>query len=360
MRPNKLFFCILLIISISLMNIQGLNVSASVEPPKKLVVHFLDVGQADSILIQLPDEKVSLIDAGNAPDAATIIKYIKALGIKKLDYVIGTHPHEDHIGGMAEVVKAFDIGEIYMPKAISTTKTFENLLLTIKSKKLTISEPKAGTDIIASGDIKYSILAPTVATYKELNDYSIMTKLIYKNNAFLFTGDAEKVSEDLIIKAKYNLKADVLKVGHHGSTTSTSPAFAQAVSPKYSIISVGKDNSYNHPDNIIISRLKTYGEVHRTDLEGTIVVTSDGNKLTLVAQKTSTAMPTIIPPDNQTFTTVPLIPIALVGQESIVYVTKTGTKYHKDGCSYLSKSKIEINLTDAISKSYGPCSKCKP
>jgi competence protein ComEC len=353
---NKLFLSIILVISILLIGIPGLNASAAVEPPKNIVVHFIDVGQADSILVQFPDGKVSLIDAGNVPDATDVIKYIKALGIKKIDYIIGTHPHEDHIGGMADVIKAFEIGKIYMPKVAHTTKAYEYLLLAIKAKKLTINEPKAGTDIIALGDIKYSVLAPTTSTYKELNDYSIVTKLTYKSNSFLFAGDAEKISEDLIIKAKYNLKADVLKVGHHGSTTSTSPAFAKVVNPKYSIISVGKDNSYNHPDNLIINRLKAYGEVHRTDQEGTIVITSDGSKLTLKALKTSiAATPAVV----ATMVT-PTKPVTPVIQDNIVYITRTGTKYHKEGCSSLSQSKIEIKLADAIAKGYGPCTICKP
>jgi len=362
LKTRKLLLSIILAIALLLGNIPGVIATppAAPVPVKNLVVHFIDVGQADSTLIQMPDGKVSLIDAGNAKDATTIINYIKALGIKKLDFVIGTHPHEDHIGGMAEVIKAFEIGKIYMPKVAATTKTYENLLLTIKSKKLLIDTPKAGTDIYLTKEIKYSLLAPVAATYKEMNDYSIVTKLTYKNNSFLFAGDAEKLSEDQIIAAKYSLKADVLKVGHHGSTTSSSPAFVKAVSPKYSIISVGAGNTYNHPDNIIINRLKTYGEVHRTDLEGTITVTSDGTNLTLKAPKVANVTapvpkPSVVTPVKPTAPTTPAAPI-----DSVVYVTKTGTKYHRANCSSLSQSKIEIKLSDAKAKGFEPCDKCKP
>jgi len=315
--------------------------SPSTTETQQLEVHFLDVGQADSTLIQLPNNQIILIDGGNSSDAEFICKYIQDHKIKKIDYLIGTHPHEDHIGGLEAIIKTFDIGKIYMPKVAHTTETYKNLLLTIKDKKLSIQDPVVGTNIIDEADIKFKILAPNSSQYKDLNDYSIVTKLTYKKNSFLFTGDAEKVSEDEILAKKFVVKADVLKVGHHGSTSSTSPAFVKAVSPKYSIISVGKDNSYNHPDNIIINRLKLYGEVFRTDLDGTVIITSDGEHLTIGKQ--IKAAPTEQKEVSQT-----------------VYISKTGTKYHKENCSYLSNSKIPISLDDAKAKGYTPCSRCKP
>ncbi len=340
MKLNRIIISILLVACIV-----GLclgNTVASLDTPKNLLVHYLDVGQADSILIQLPDSKVALIDAGNKDDSAKIIKYLKDLKINKIDYLIGTHPHEDHIGGMADIVKAFQVDKIYMPKVTTTTATYKYLITTIKNKKLTIIEAKAGVDIVANNLFKFTVLAPTLTKYEDMNNYSIVAKLVYNKNSFLFTGDAEKISEDLIIKAKYNLKADVLKVGHHGSTSSTSTAFARAVSPKYSIISVGLYNVYNHPDNIIINRLKLYGEVHRTDKEGTIIVMSDGSKITLKAEKKLVATQTTVPKDYT------------------VYITKTGSKYHKADCSYLSSSKIQIKLSEAKQKGLTPCDRCKP
>lgn len=319
----------------------AVTIAAASDAPDSipLKAHFLDVGQADSILIQLPNAQTILIDGGNAADGDFIAKYIKDLSITKVDYLIGTHPHEDHIGGLAAIIKTFDIGKIYMPKLVHTSETYTNLLTTIKEKMLTIQEPVPGTSIIDMDYLKFTILAPNSDEYENINNYSIVAKLTYKSNSFLFAGDAEKLSEDEMLLRKYDLKADVFKVGHHGSTSSTSPAFALAVSPEYSIVSVGKDNTYNHPDNIIINRLKMYGEVYRTDIDGTIIIASDGQNFIIGKQLIAPAA------DNEAVS-------------HTVYITETGTKYHKEGCSYLKNSKIEISLEEAKKRGLEPCSKC--
>lgn len=248
-----------------------------------LKVHYIDVGQADSILIQQNGQNM-LIDAGNNPDGNLVVNYLKSQGVSKLDYVIGTHPHEDHIGGLDVVIKAFNIGKVYMPKATATTATFKDVVSAISSKGLKITTPTVGSTINL-GDASATILAPNGSGYEDANNYSIAIKLKYGNNSFLFMGDAEDVSENEILAKGLDVKADVLKVGHHGSSSSTTSAFLNKVSPKYAIISVGKGNTYGHPHKPIMDRLKASGiTVYRTDEAGTIVAASNGTSITFDAK----------------------------------------------------------------------------
>jgi len=245
-----------------------------------LEVHFLDVGQADCILIKTPLQKAILIDSGKNSHEDTVVSYIKSQGIDTIDVVVGTHPHEDHIGGLDAVINSFDIDKIFMPKVAYTTKTFEDVLNAIKNKGLKVTTAFEGTNIEVDTNLKVEMLAPNSETYDDINNYSAVIKLSYNNTSFLFTGDAESISEQEMTSRGYDLKADVLKVGHHGSATSTTAFFLNKVSPQYAIISVGKDNSYGHPDNLILNRFKNFGvEVFRTDEDGTIIATSDGETI---------------------------------------------------------------------------------
>ncbi|NLY43272.1 MAG: MBL fold metallo-hydrolase [Clostridiaceae bacterium] len=246
----------------------------------ELLVHFLDVGQADCILIQEPGGKAMLIDAGNNADSKFIIDYLEEKKIERLEYVIGTHPHEDHIGSLDSVIYAFDIGQVFMPKRANTTKTFEDVLQAISDKGLKVTTPKVG-DTYTLGEARWTILAPNREDYKEINDSSIVIRLVYGDTSFMFTGDAEEESEADILKNSgqitNSLKSDVLKVGHHGSSTSTSDSFLEAVSPQYAVICVGKDNSYGHPHRETMKKLSEKGiEIFRTDESGTIIASSDG------------------------------------------------------------------------------------
>ena len=227
--------------------------TVAITPSEDLKVHFLDVGQGDSIFIELPTNETILIDASIKDASNKIINYLREENVSKIDYVFATHPHSDHIGGMSAVIKAFDIGQIYMPKAVTTTKTYENLLLTIKDKNLKIKAAKAGNTIIDTDDLKLVVLAPNQDSYESLNNYSIVLKLTYKEKSFLFMGDAETLSEKEITG---DIQADVLKVGHHGSRTSTSQAFLNKVNPSYAVISVGLNNDYKHPHQEVIDRLE--------------------------------------------------------------------------------------------------------
>ena len=243
-----------------------------------LEVHFIDVGQADSILITQKDSAM-LIDGGNNEDSDLVKNYLRNEGIKKLDYVIGTHPHEDHIGGLDAVIKSFDIGSVIMPKAESDTRTFEDLIDAVIEKGLKITAPVPETEY-GLGDAGFVILAPNSEEYEDLNDYSVVIKLTYGNSSFLFTGDAEEVSENEMLAKGYPIKADVLKVGHHGSDSSTGDGFLKAVSPEYAVISVGKGNSYGHPSQKTLDSLDAAGvTVYRTDEAGTIIAISDGKTI---------------------------------------------------------------------------------
>lgn len=253
------------------------TVSVYHEIEKNLKVHYLDVGQGDSIFLELPNKETILIDAAEATEANKIKGYIQNLGYQKIDYVIATHPHSDHIGGLSEIIKQFDIGSIYMPKAVSTSKTYENLLTTIAEKNLKVKQAKAGIEIINQNDLKIEILSPKESSYANLNNYSIVLKLTYKKNSFLFMGDAEKQIEEEI---QSDVKANVIKIGHHGSNTSSSEAFVEKVKPQYAIISVGKDNKYNHPYSEILDRWSKMGaEIYRTDEDGSVIIESDGENL---------------------------------------------------------------------------------
>lgn len=248
-----------------------------------LKVHYLDVGQGDSIFIELPNNETMLIDAAESYQSENIINYLKNLNYQKIDYVIGTHPHTDHIGGLKDIINTFEIEKIYMPKVVSTTKTYESLLMAIKDKNLKINTAKAGTSIIDTNALKINILAPNNSTYTELNNYSVVTKITYGTTKFLFMGDAEKLSENEI---KENVSADVIKIGHHGSNTSSSIDFIKKVNAKYGIISVGLNNIYNLPKEETITNWENSGtKIYLTSTNGTIRASSDGTNIKIESEK---------------------------------------------------------------------------
>jgi competence protein ComEC len=258
--------------------------SPTISPASKLEVYYLDVGQGDSEILRVGNNTM-LIDAGTNASTNTLISDIKKLGINKFDVVVGTHPHEDHIGGMDAVVNQFGIGKIYMPRVSANTKTFEDVLKAIQSKGLSITTPAPG-DTFTMGSDTCTILAPNSLSYTDLNNYSIVIRVANGNNSFLFTGDAQAESEKEMLNKGYTLKSEVLKIGHHGSSSSTSPDFLKAVSPKYAVIEVGKDNDYGHPHQVTLDKLNSAGiKIYRTDLNGTVTISSDGSNITVSTEK---------------------------------------------------------------------------
>ena len=249
-----------------------------------LMVFFLDVGQAESILIKSNDQYM-LIDAGNTNDGEKIVNYFNHLRINEFKYVFGTHAHEDHIGGMDEIIKEFKIDNFYMPKDITTTETYISLLNALEDKKVAYKTPSVGTRLELG---KASIDVLSVKTKQnDLNDTSIVLKLTYNNISFLFTGDiTQNVEKELVNK---NIKSTVLKVAHHGSKYSNSAAFLNKVKPEYSIISCGINNEYYHPHKVVLDKLeKLNSKIYRTDLSGTIVAISNGEKIEFKTIKTYT------------------------------------------------------------------------
>ena len=255
----------------------GVPSMSNTETGETLNVHFIDVGQGDCSFIELPNGENMLIDAGEKTEAEKVIGYIKQLGAEKIDYLVGTHPHSDHIGGLAKVINEFEIGKMYMPKASNSTRTFENLLDAIEENNVDVYTARAGVLIYEDEKIKIQIIAPVSSGYESLNNYSAVIKIDYAQTSFLFMGDAEQLSENEI---EADVDCDVLKVGHHGSYTSSSKQFLRRARPELSIISVGKDNDYGHPSKSVLDRLGGIGtEILRTDKSGDIVIQSDGTNI---------------------------------------------------------------------------------
>ncbi len=249
--------------------------------PDQLEAHFIDVGQGDSILIRLPNGQTMLIDAGESKGGNRVVAYLEQQGIAKIDYLVATHPHADHIGGMAKVIEAFAIGQVFLPKVSHTSQTYENLLLAIREKGLKITTARAGLIIVKEEGLKATFVAPCSFLYDNLNNYSAVLKVEYGDTSCLLTGDAEIESEQEMLAGNTDLKADLLKVGHHGSSTSTTQSFLNAVSPAYAVISCGEDNQYGHPHRETLDRLSRDGiEIYRTDISGTVVFKSDGSIFT--------------------------------------------------------------------------------
>lgn len=274
----SLLFSMLILCSCSV-NFNNNSYSESAFQKGMLNVHFLDVGQGDSIFIELPDEKTMLIDAGENYHGEGIKNYIGDCGYSKIDYLVATHPHADHIGSMAYIVRNMDIGSVYMPKAAANTKTYENLLESISDKGLKITSAKAGLTIAEEGDYTINVVAPVTIDEDNLNNSSAVIKLTYKDNTFLFTGDAEKKELETI---NSDISADVLKVGHHGSTTSTTEEFLDEVKPSYAVISAGEDNSYGHPHRETLDLLEEFNcKIYRTDIDKTVVFSTDGKTISV-------------------------------------------------------------------------------
>ena len=310
----------------------------------KLEVHFLDVGQADCILLKQGSHAM-LIDAGDSKSGSTILSYLNAQGVKQLDAAVGTHPHEDHIGSLDTVIRNIFIGKLYMPKVQTNTKTFEDVLDAALDRGMSITAPQVGERFsLGSAEVCFVGAMQT----DDLNNSSLMLRVKFGKNTLLFTGDAEAEAEAKALASGNSLKSDVLKVGHHGSSSSSSEAFLNAVSPSCAVISCGADNSYGHPHEETLEKLAQRKiSVFRTDLQGTIVAECDGNAIIWNTQPAKSA--------------------AKVSAKDVSYVLNTGTKkFHLPSCKSVSDIKPENKQSSALSRDaliaqgYAPCKNCNP
>ena len=323
------------------------------ENHEPLAVDYLDVGQADSILLSSGGEYM-LIDAGNNADGDDVVNYLRQAGVTQLKYAVGTHAHEDHIGGMDDVIDAFLVQQVLLPDATTNTQTYRDLLDAIERSGVPVAVPQRG-DTYSLGDTQITVIAAQAAD--DLNNTSIVLKAVYGEASFLFMGDAETAVENAILATGTDIDCDVLKVGHHGSDTSTGSAFLAAVSPQAAVICCGAGNSYGHPSPSTLSRLDGI-PVWRTDLNGTVVAMTDGNSIHIMADRGTAATtapsapqtPSSPAPDpgsgETTDSPVPDIP-------SVVYITPTGKRYHySSDCAGKNASAVHLAA--------GACKRLKP
>ena len=331
---------ICLIILILCLLLTGCTQTAAPVSDGVLEVHYIDVGQADCIFLRC-DDKTMLIDGGNVEDSDLIVSYLLEQDVTKLDYVVNTHAHEDHVGGLPAVLAVFETGEVWCPVTEYASSCFEDFVRYADQQYLELTLPEPGA-AYSLGEAKVTVLGP-VKDYEDSNNTSIVLRVDHGENSFLFTGDAETEAEKDILEYGMDAAADVLKVGHHGSDTSTCYRWLREVSPQYAVIQVGEGNTYDHPHETVLSRLRDAGvTVYRTDLQGHVVCTSDG--------------------ENLTFTTNKNAPVTNPAEKSEYYIgNKKSQKFHLPSCSGVPKVENRVPLFSydlAIAFGYTPCSIC--
>ncbi len=329
------------------------------KPEGTLEVHYIDVGQGDATLIKCGSHAM-LIDGGNNNKGTTVQLYLKKQGVESLDYVIGTHPDADHIGGLDVIVYKYNCDTVIMPDYEKDTKTYQELVDVIHDKNMKITYPVVGEQY-ALGEAKFTIIAPNSNSYGgNANDYSVAILLEYGKNRFLFTGDAEEASEAEMLTNGIDISADVYKVAHHGSRSASTQEFLNAVHPKYAVISCGEGNSYGHPHAEVLNRLRSMGvEVFRTDEQGSIIASSDGENITWNCSATDSwqsGEQTESDRENADNVT-----------EQTTYVLNTNTKkFHRETCGSVSQikeenfQKVQMSREELEQSGYSPCKNCNP
>lgn len=353
----------------------------------KLEVHYIDVGQGDATLIKCGDSSM-LIDAGGDDKGTLVQNYIKKQGVKSLDYLIVTHPDSDHCGGADVIITKYDIGKVIMPNYAKDTATYRDVIKAMDNKRYKVTDPVVG-DTYELGDSKFTIIAPNKEDYGDAaNNYSVGILLSHGDKKFLFTGDAEEEAEGDILDNGIDISADVYKAGHHGSKTSSTQDFVEAIDPEYAVISCGENNEYGNPDAATLNTLRALNvKVFRTDEQGSLIATSDGKKITWNAAPSETwkaGEPTKASniKSNSNKSSVAAVPKAETKQQestpaveepkqevqqdtnSLTYVLNVKTmKFHLPSCSYLpttNRSDSTLSRDEIIGQGYVPCKKCNP
>ncbi len=312
------------------------------QPEDTLQVHFIDVGQADCILLECGSEYM-LVDGGNTADSSLVVSYLQKQGVQELKAVVGTHPHEDHVGGLAGVLAVFPTAAVYSPTRTYSSKCFDDFAHYADQQGLELTIPTPG-DKWTLGTATITVLGP-LTSYADVNDTSIVLMVQFGQTRFLLTGDMEREAETDLLESGADLKADVLKVGHHGSYSSTGYLFLRTVAPKYAVISCGRGNSYGHPHEEPLSRLRDAEvTVYRTDELATVIATSDGTDITFTWERTG-ATPGNPTPESAEF-----------------YIGNYNSKvFHKPTCQSLPAEWNRVifdTYEDAIAADYRPCSRC--
>jgi len=342
---KKRWLALLLALSLLLSGcVIEISVPQETVPGEGLTIHFIDVGQADCALLAC-DGEYMLIDGGNRDDGQLVVSYLQQQGVEELKAVVCTHAHEDHVGGLPSVLAVYPTQAVYAPTNTYASKVFDSFLYYTDQQRLSVTIPAPG-DELTLGGATLTVLGP-VKSYPDANNTSIVLKAVYGNTSFLFTGDMETQAESDMLdywEGRMDFDCDVLKVGHHGSSTSTSYRLLHEVTPAHGVISVGEGNDYGHPHKEPLSRLKQAGVVLlRTDQLGHVIAESDGETISFTWENQNAQPEDVIPADSR-----------FIGN-------KNSKKFHAPGCANLPTEKNQVifdSYQAAIDAGYSPCGSC--